>query len=158
MEIFRFVDAVGGATRLDLLDENGWMLHRGFDIGQEGIEKVYLAQPPYTGATLAASYRGIVTMTIALSLMKQATRLDMKTKMAALATELDRNTNYLEFRPTGFTAEGLGSYYALTYQSNIPTLLRSVPHPSSFKALQSVTPIVLSLDRDPELLGEGVFI
>jgi hypothetical protein len=157
METFRFTDAAG-TTRLDLMNSSGWMLGRGLDLGTGTVERTYLTQPPNDGAVLASSYRGIVTMQVPLILFPTGggTPATMKSAIEALITELNRSTNYIRFKPTGYTAAGIGEYILYTYRSNIPTLLRGLDTPSPFFMKRGGPSLFLEIDREPVMGGAGV--
>lgn len=149
---FRFVTGVGGSVRLDLNDETGWVLGRGLDFGVSSLEKKYLQQAPFDGATLASSYRPPVTMTVPLILTTQASADAVRTKFEALATELDRATNVLEWRGTGMTQ----SIFIDTYRADVPSLIRAVDSPSPYLYKSSAGIVVCSIDRAPLVhLGTG---
>jgi hypothetical protein len=158
VETFRFTDAAG-TTRLDLMS-NTWTLGRGLDLGTAPVEKTYLTQPPNDGAVLAASYRGIVTMQVPLMMFPNGggTVATMKAAMENLITELNRSTNYIRFKPTGFTAAGVGEYILYTYRANIPSLLRGLNTPSPFFMKRGGPALFLEIDREPVMGGVGTGI
>lgn len=148
---FRFVDD-SGTTRLDLNDETGWVLGRGLDFGVSTLEKKYLQQTPFDGATLASSFRPPVTMTVPLLLMTQSSADALRTKFEALATELNRAQNVLEWRGTGMTQ----SVFIDTYRADVPSLIRGVDSPSPYLFRHSAGLVVCQIDRAPLVrLGTG---
>jgi hypothetical protein len=152
---FRIVDPANHATvRLDLNLSTGWMLGRGLDIGAAQISRVYLVQPPYDGATLAASFRQPVTMKVPLLMTPQTTAANMQTLFNNLATELDRTVNCIEYRPLGLGS----SYFIDTYRSTIPSLHKGDFAPNPFALMQTTSILTLEIDRSPILTGAGSYI
>lgn len=157
-EIFRFVDAASESAnvRLNLLDPSGWMLGRGLDLGRRTLERVYLQQPPYEGATLAAAYAGLVQMVVPLHLMAQTSSDNIRTKVTALKTELDRTTNFIEYRPKGGTTGD--SFFISTFRADVPSILAGVNMPGPFTLGGSAGPLVVIIDRLPTLQGAAAHI
>jgi hypothetical protein len=154
VQIFRFIDDVG-AVRLDLNDVTGWALGRGFDLGVRALERTWLSQPPYDGATLASSWAPPVEMVVPLVLMPQANAAAIRTKFNALKTELDRPVNIIEFREPTDTL----SYYIDTFRADVPSLVaRGIDAPNMYLGLRQVGPFVLSITRLPDLRGAGTMI
>lgn len=155
MQTFRFVSADGSQVLLDLNDTTGWTLGRGFDLGTRTLERTWLSQPPYDGATLASAWAPVVEMRVPLILMPQASAAAIRTKFLALKTELDRPVNVIEFREPTDTA----SYYIDTFRADVPSLAaRGVDAPNMYLGLRSIGPFVLSISRLPDLRGAGLMI
>ena len=154
--ILRFVDDPHSGIRLNLNDGTIWALGRGLDVGISTVEKLYLVQPPMDGAVLADSYRPVVPMTIPLILYPNggATPANLRAQMAALATELNRKTNNIEYRGTGDTV----SFFWKTYRADIPSLLRGLITPSPFSMLKGGPQFSVTIDRDPVATGAGSWI
>lgn len=152
---FRIVDpAAHGTVRLDLNLASGWMLGRGLDIGVAQLSKTWLVQPPYDGAVLATSFRPPVLMRVPLIMTPQTSASAMQTLFNNLATELDRLTNCIEYRPLGAAA----SYFIDTYRANVPSLHKGDFAPNPFAIMQTTTILVLEIDRAPILTGAGSYI
>jgi hypothetical protein len=155
MQIFRFVDPGSLAVRLDLNDLTGWSLGRGLDLGARRLERVWLTQPPYDGATLAATFAPPVRMRVPLILMPQATSAAIRSKFNALKTELDRPTNAIEFREPNDSA----SFIIDTFRADVPSVAhRGIDAPNMFLAKQSIGPFIVEMDRLPDLRGAGAMI
>ena len=152
---FRFVDDSGN-LRLDLnkQDQTGWILARGLDLGISTIEHTFLTQPPVDGAVLASSYRPVTTMQVPLLLGRQASFSAMKSLMDALAVELDRPMNRIEYLPQGSSY----SYFITTYRASIPSLVKGDFTPSAFLLMQTTTILMLQIMREPVLTGAGSYI
>lgn len=156
MQIFRFVDPANTATvRLNLVDPTGWQLGRGFDLGARRLERVWLTQSPFDGATLASTFAPPVKMTVPLVLMPQADAATIRSKFNLLKTELDRPTNAIEMRePSDST-----SFIIDTFRADVPSLAHhGFDAPNMFLALQSIGPFVIEMDRLPDLRGAGAMI
>lgn len=151
--ILRFVAANETTVTLDLNSTTGFKLGRGFQLGTPPEEQAWLTQQPYDGATLAATRTDITIMSVPLVLMPQATWAAVKTLFDALAVELRRNTNIIEFRPHGAAA----SYFIDTYRAPVPSLFRGVDLQSVAHRLWDAEIPVL-IPRHPVLRGAGAFI
>jgi hypothetical protein len=154
MDRFRFVTYDGSTLRLDLNTESGWMLARGFVLGNVRLERTYITQPPYAGGTLASSWKPVVQMTVPLILTKQTNIAAIRTKFDALKTELERDTNTIEMRENGDNT----SYYIDTYKADMPSLHRGIDAPNLMQYGVVIGPIVLEIDRYPDLRGAGTMI
>lgn len=152
-DIFRFVDA-GNAELLNLNDPSGWMLLRGFDLGITTAERTYISQPPFDGAFMSSSRRPQVTMVVPLYLTPQTDSDAMVTHFTALATELDRVTNIIEYRPQGASS----SFLIDTFRADIPSFYSGFGGPSPFVLLQSVGPLVCRIDRLPDFRGAATHL
>ena len=156
MQIFRFVDE-NNIVRLNLNDLNGWMLGRGFELGTRRLERTWLTQAPYDGATLASSFAPPVRMLVPLILMPQPNAATIRQKYNLLKNELDRPTNIIEFREPGDTE----SFFIDTFKADVPSLAhRGFNAPNMFLAGQSIGPFVVEMERMPNLrspsLGEMI--
>lgn len=148
MDILRFVDPANGSSRLDINGAPGsttWQLGRGLDIGRQTLDKVYIAQPPFAGATLASSTPQLVRMVIPLFLPKQANVAAAKAKMVLLAAELNRTTNVIEMRLPGDAS----SVFLDTFRADLPSIVQGSPTPQPYAYSASVVPVVLEIDRLP---------
>lgn len=149
--VFRFEDS-SGVERLDLNDPSGFEVARGLDLGTASVVHTFLSQPPYDGATLAASWRPLATMFVPLILHEQASMAAMKTLWDALVTELDRDTNVIRFQPEGAASASLYD----TYRADIPTKYRGQAAPFiGGDLLQDVELVPLVILRHPEPRGAG---
>lgn len=145
--VARFRDEAG-ATRLSFNDPAGFVLTRGFDLGQAPLEQVWLSQQPYDGATLAASSYGIAQITVPVWLSKQANLAAVKSLMATLKTELERPTNLFEFIPDGGVAPG-DTHLFDTYRSPLPSFFRGQGGPNPARLLHDTEPMEIIIYRHP---------
>lgn len=155
-----FTDGDGSAN-LDLLDPDGIMLGRGFNLGVSVVNKTYLTQPPYDGAELAETHRGVVTMRLPLNILPLGgTVTELKHQLELLAAELEKKHNFLEFKPDNYTAEGIpgGNYIVETFRADVPSLFREIDVPSPFKLKTGGPQLMLDIDRMPRLSGAGQWI
>ena len=154
MQIFRFVDDVG-TVRLNLLDNNGWQLAQGLDLGARRLERTWLTQPPYDGATLASAWAPTVRMILPLILMPQSSSAAIRAKYNLLKNELDRPVNIIEMREPGDTE----SFLIDTFKADLPSIAhRGFAAPNMFLAGQSIGPFEIEMDRWPDLRGAGAMI
>ena len=151
--IFRFVATDETTVNLDLNAASGWKLGLGLDLGEAGVEQEWLTQQPYDGATLAATRRDLAVMTVPLMLTQQVTWAAVKALMDALAVELTKVANIIEFRPDGAGS----SSFIDTYQSPIPSFYRGLELQPIETRLRDV-PMFLHITRAPLLRGAGTFI
>jgi hypothetical protein len=146
----RFVEPTTGNLRLELNGSStgtDWQLGRGLDIGRQNVEKTYIAQPPFSGATLAAVTPQLVTMSVPLFLPRQPTLAAAKLQMSRLAAELARKTNIIELRLPGDTT----SVFMDTFRANIPTIIQGGSFPSPYFYKASILPVILEIDRLPDI-------
>lgn len=151
--ILRFEDSVG-AVRLDLNDTAGFQFGRGFSLGTADVEHTWLGAFPHPGAISATQRRPIAEVQLPLILNPQASFNAMATKMAALATELDRETNIIRFHPDGATSP----WYIDTYRAAIPSLIRGQDAPPVWSLLLDPLEIPLVIPRKPLLRGAGAYL
>jgi hypothetical protein len=155
MQIFRFVDPSTLAVRLNLVDPTGWQLGQGLDIGARRLERVWLTQSPYDGATLASSFAPPVRMQVPLILLPQADSATIRAKFNLLKTELDRPTNAIEMREPNDSA----SFIIDTFRADVPSLAHhGFAAPNMFLAKQSIGPFIIEIDRLPDMRGAGAMI
>lgn len=155
MQVFRFVTYDGSTVRLDLNNpQSGWFLGRGFDLGVKRWEKTYITQPPYSGAVLASSWAPLVRVRFALFLAPQPSVAAMRTRLTELRTELERETNTIEFREPGDSV----SFYMDTFRADVPSVHRGLEIPNEFLFKAVVGPFIIELDRLPDLRGAGAHV
>jgi hypothetical protein len=151
---FRFVDGTG-AERLNLENyPDGWYLGRGIDLGSRSVTRTFIQQGGVDGATLATSDVDIRVMTIPLLMSKQSSDENMLTLYEDLVFELNRETNILEIRPTGFAT----SFLIDTYRSEIPHIVGGQDRPDIFKFLEVGSPLILTIERAPHSRGAGTYL
>ena len=153
MDRFRFVDGAS-ALRLELLNANGWYLGKGLDLGRRTTERTYLNQKGVDGAVLVAADLEIRTMTIPLHMAKQGNATAMLALYEDLVDELDRETNIIELRPTGFGT----SFLIDTYRGDGDSLFHDANFSDVFKKLRTGEPVVVTLERAPKSRGAGTYL
>jgi dsDNA-binding SOS-regulon protein len=149
VDVWRFVDQTG-AERLDMNDPDAWLLGRGLVLGRQPFDKTYISQAPFSGATLATSTPLLVQMQVPLNMQEQDDVDDMLELMDALATELTRTTNIIEGKLPGAST----SFFLDTFKTDIPTLIQGVPSPNPYLMGGSVFPVLLDIDRMPDIHSE----
>lgn len=138
--VLRFIDEATGGTRLDLNDRSGWRLSRGFDTGLLDLGETWIKQESVPGSSLAVAHRDIRQMSIPLHLSLQSSWVACRDLIEALAEELDRERNVLEFIPDASDR----SYYIDTFRSPVPSLFRAQDYESVAQRLQDhAVPILI---------------
>lgn len=160
MQIFRFINP-DGSTRLNLNDPDKWHLARGLDIGRVGYEKTSIAQPPFDGAVVSSAWATPVRMTVPLLYgdpRSVKTAATIRSDWNALRTELKQLNNIIELREPTDTV----SYYIdLSYGPyDEPTIHQGQASPNPFLSGMRgfAGPILLELDRHPNLRGAGAML
>jgi hypothetical protein len=103
---------------------------------------------------MASSRRTLATMTIPVFLTKQLTVAAMEALMGQLATELDAAQNAILYQPQGAAA----AYIIDTFRADIPSFYTGLGGPSPFVLRQSVGPLILKIDREPDFRGAGTHL
>lgn len=153
--ILRFIDPDTGTPRLNLNDPEGFELAEGgLRLGTQDIDYAAWLHGTAPGAIPRGPHRAQVEMLISVRLTPQPEGWDgMAALMTALAIELDRSENVLEFIPGGSTVP----YLIDTYASPIPSLFRGQPVAPE-EVLQDPVPMDLIIYRHPKLRGAGTHI
>lgn len=150
----RYVSGIG-AGRTTLLDVNtttGFKLLRSPDFGTKDIESVKLSQQPYDGDLVVDTRRPNRRVRLALLLQPQETWAEILTLRSGLVTELDRQTNILEYR-FPYTEGGVvpEPFFVYTERAPVPALLRGQDAPNPGLWLRDV-PILLEFEAQPDFV------
>lgn len=140
--ILKFVDETG-ATRLDLNSTSGFVLGRGLDVGSPDLDQAWFRS--VEGALPYGETVGSAMMRIPIRMTTQASAAAMKTLIDSLNTELNRETNIIEYRPNGLAS----SYFLDTFRAPLTSLRRGDDAPDPFTMLQDAREITLLIPREP---------
>jgi hypothetical protein len=160
MLIFRFINA-DGTVRLNLNDPTRWHLARGLNVGAKRYEKSTISQPPFDGVVVSSAWAPPVRVTVPLLYGEAGvtkTPVTIRSDYDALRTELRQVSSIIEFREPGDTVSYYMDFPYGPYDE--PTIHQGQAPPNPF--LPSMRgfagPIVLELDRAPNLRGAGTMV
>lgn len=152
--ILRFVAENETTIRLDLNNPAGFTHGRGLIWGSSDVDRAWLGTAGVDGDVSTGDRRPRVDALVPLILNPQATVDAMLALHAALATELDRKKNKIEWRPDGASS----SLFIRTYRAAVPPLQRGQDAPPLEALLFDPIELPLIIPRHPRAKRDGVAV